>query len=396
MTKNKSKQTNKNMKGGDGYAVNVFQPIAGRPSYIRYTDNCRPIFNGSLLQNGGNKNYYYPPLIDPTVSNPDGTATPALNKIENTSGEIKGFNLKDYENFMVLDTSPNTVLNGGADGPGCGCDGTSKNPLMKWLEEKQNSKSMKGGSKNMKGGFVGTTGLEQFGAIQTLSKMLTPLGVSALASLVVLVFLHHSVKNKLKSKKAKMMGGSAGALESVLIPLGKNNLVVLAAILLLHHYSKKTIEKKKMLSGGSKKNNQTGGSITGVLTKVLAPLGVNTLGASLLLVAIRQAFVKKVNIKSMKGGFTDQLSKMVKKVRAREFQAKGLFKTLEEVFSAQMKNIQNQNKESETIVREKFDVLFNDIAPVTFSTFATKKSYKRADEIKSFIVNKNQKKNNKK
>ncbi len=248
----------------------------------------------------------------------------------------------------------------------------------------------------MKGGFVGTTGLEQFGAIQTLSKMLTPLGTSALAALIVMIFLHHSVKNKLKSKKTKMMGGFAGSLESILVPLGKNNLIVLGAILLLHHYAKKTIEKKKMFSGGSKKNNQSGGSITGVLTQVLAPLGVNTLGASLLLVAIRQAFVKKVNKnKIMKGGFTEQLTKMVKKVSAKDFQAKGLIKTIEDLFTAQMKKNTNNNKENESIVKEKFDVLFNDIAPVTFSTFATKKSYKKADELKKFIVSKNQKKINK-
>ncbi len=382
----KSKKIN-NMKGGDGYAVNVFQPIAGRPSYIRYTDNCRPIFNGSLLQNGGSS------YNDPTEPNPDGSANPMLNLIENSSGDIKGFNLKNYENFMVLNSSPSHVLNGGGDGPGCGCDGTSKNPLMNWLDQQT---SMKGGSKNMKGGFVGTTGLEQFGAIQTLSKMLTPLGTSALAALIVMIFLHHSVKNKLKSKKTKMMGGAAGSLESILLPLGKNNLVVLGAILLLHHYAKKTIEKKKMFNGGSKKNKQSGGSITGVLTQVLAPLGVNTLGASLLLVAIRQAFVKKVNkSKTMKGGFSEQLTKMVKKVSAKDFQAKGLFKTIEDLFNAQMKKNSNNNKENDSLVKQKFDVLFNDIAPVTFSTFATKKSYKKADELKKFIVAKNQKKINK-
>ncbi len=385
----KKTKNNKNMFGGDGYAVNVFQPIAGRPSYIRYTDNCKPIFNGSLLQGGGS--YYYPPVVDPTIPNPDGTATNALNRIENTSGEIKGFNINKYENFMVLNSSPGYILNGG--GPGCGCDGDSKNPLMNWLSEQKQQQSMNGGSKNMKGGFVGTSGLEQFGAIQTLAKMLTPMGVSALASLVVLVFLHHTVKNKLKNKKAKMMGGAAGALESVLIPLGKNNLVVLGAILLLHHYAKKTIQKKKMLSGGSRKNNQqSGGSITGVLNKLLMPLGVNTLGASLLLVAIRQAFVRKMNKnKSLKGGFSDVLTKMVKKVSAKEFQAKGLFKTLESLFDAQMKKNINNNKENDENVKVKFDVLFNDIAPVTFSTFATKKSYKKADELKKFIVKKNQK-----
>jgi len=87
-----------------------------------------------------------------------------------------------------------------------------------------------------------------------------PLGANALASLILLLFIHNTVKNKLKQKKAVMMGGAAGVLESVLMPLGKNNMVVLAAILLLHHYAKKKIEKSKsIMKGGKKDNKQLGG-----------------------------------------------------------------------------------------------------------------------------------------
>lgn len=367
---NKSKK----MEGGDGYAVNVFQPIAGRPSYIRYTDNCRPVFNGSLLQGGGSNNYY-PPLVDPTKPNVDGTNSPALNLIQNTNSNIKGYNFND---FNIIDTRPQS-----AGGPKCDCD-ADKNPLMEWLNTERKNQSLKEKGKQS-GGFI-STGLEPFAAIQTLSKTLMPLGANALASLILLLFIHNTVKNKLKQKKAVMMGGAVGTLESVLMPLGKNNMVVLAAILLLHHYAKKKIEKgKSIMKGGSIKKNQMGGSITSVLGKLVAPLGINTLGASVLLIALRQAFIKKVIKKGdlMKGGFESELRKNVMKVSPKQFLAKGLFKNLEELFTLKMKN----SKKTDS----KFEELFNDIAPVTFSTFATKKAYKKSYELKNFIVNKNNK-----
>ena len=48
-----NKKVIKNIKGGDGYSANPFQPIGGRMSYPRYSNNYRPVFWGELLQNGG-------------------------------------------------------------------------------------------------------------------------------------------------------------------------------------------------------------------------------------------------------------------------------------------------------------------------------------------------------
>ena len=50
---NVNNQVIKNIKGGDGYSANPFQPIGGRMSYPRYSNNYRPVFWGELLQNGG-------------------------------------------------------------------------------------------------------------------------------------------------------------------------------------------------------------------------------------------------------------------------------------------------------------------------------------------------------
>ena len=41
MSKNNKKQI-----GGDGYVVNVNESIGGQPSYPRYSNNYRPIFEG--------------------------------------------------------------------------------------------------------------------------------------------------------------------------------------------------------------------------------------------------------------------------------------------------------------------------------------------------------------
>ena len=41
-------------KGGDGYVVNVNNGIAGIPTYTRYSNNYRPIFEGELLKGGSN------------------------------------------------------------------------------------------------------------------------------------------------------------------------------------------------------------------------------------------------------------------------------------------------------------------------------------------------------
>lgn len=332
------------LSGGDGYAVNVLQPIAGRPSYIRYTDNCRPVFNGSLLQGGGSKRYAYKSSID----------------------------LDKYKDFSIIDTRPPS-----AGGPKCECE-ADKNPLLAWLNKESENVKLK--KKNIQmGGFISTTGLEPFAAIQTLSKTLMPLGAGALASLILLLFLHNTVKNKLKKKKAIMMGGAVGALESVLMPLGKNNMIVLAAILLLHHYAKRKIEKTKH------KRMSGGGSIVGVLTKLMTPLGINTSGNSVLLTTLRQAFIKRVLNKKdiMKGGFDSELKKNVSKISAKQFLAKGLFKRMEELFTLKMSDSEKTN--------EKFEELFNDIAPVAFSTFATKPTYKKAYELKKFVVGKNKK-----
>ncbi len=397
-----NKRNIKNMKGGDGYAVNVYQAIAGRPSYIRYTDNCRPVFNGPLLQGGGSGNDIQ--YSDPTTPLPGGNAPPYMGKIENSTGEVVGFNLKNYENFMVIDSTPkmnklglglglnlgNEQMKGGKrhDKHDENCECNKKDDSVFSLLKQQ-------------GGFVGE--ISQFAPIQTVAKELAPLGVPALTAMILLIFLHHYMKKRGKGKKGKMMGGFSSSLESVLAPLGKSNLLVLASILLLHHYAMMKYDKKKAMKfmkmkGGKKKNSQRGGSIMSVLENLLAPLGVNALGASLVLVGIRQSFMKKK--KGLKGGkrendkndFGDVLRNSVKELNPKQLIAGGIFRVMEKMFMKKMKMESGENRKMKNMkggVYKYFNELFEMVAPVAYSTFATQETQKKANKITKFIVDKN-------
>ena len=351
----------KNMKGGDGYAVNVMQSIAGRPSYIRYTDNCRPVFQGSLLQD------------------PKGQALGALGSMQN-GGFRESEDQKKYES--ILDSRGELVQQGGKKD--CGCDKKDDSIFALLKKSQQNKQS---------GGFVGE--LSQFAPIQAVSKILSPMGTTALTAMIVLVFLHYYMKKRGKGKKAKMMGGASGALESVLAPLGRANLLVLAGILLLHHFAMTKLKKSKslmMMKGGKKKiTKQRGGSIQSVLEQLLAPLGVNALGASIVLVGIRQAFMKK---KKMRGGskkneWMNQLSKSLKKMKAKQLVAGGVFRSMEKLFDKKMKMEMKQTEKAKMQMHQSFDELFQMVGPVTYSTFATQKTQKKADNIRNFISKKN-------
>ncbi len=397
------KKEMKNMKGGDGYAVNVGQSIAGRPSYIRYTDNCKPVFNGSLLQNGGYASQELNPSSihwnDPT----EGIDSPLLNQIQN-SENITGFNLKNYEPFMLFGDHSKEWMKGGNEhfmlfgdnskewmqgggGKDCNCD-KKEDDIFDLLKQ------------NQKGGFLEAEGLSQFKPIQAISKVLSPLGTTALTATIVLIFLHYYMKKKNKTKKAIMMGGFSASLESVLAPLGKQNLLVLASILLLHHFAMKKLDKSKTFQFMKKNKKQRGGSsITPILQNLLAPLGLNALGASVILVAIQQGFKKNVfksdkRKSSQEGGLSLHLQKLIQPLGADKFVANGVFHQLEKLFYQTIKeeeNNENKNMKNKyhQNVKKEFNELFETLGPIGFSTFANDIVMKKSEKIRETILSKN-------
>lgn len=331
MTNSKNNNNkNNNQKGGDGYSVNPNEAIGGRPSYPRYSNNYAPVFEGELLQNGGN--------CDCNCS-------------------ITG-------NTQLLKDS---LQNGGS----CGCNSKVNNNQSD--DSIFNLIKMQGGS-NVK--------LTQFDAVKEVSQFLAPLSLNSLKKLITKIFLYDlSFKNQ---KKSKQLGGYSMELQKIIAPLGKSNLLVIAGLLLLHHFAveKKQEEKKvktvKILKGGD--------PFFQSITNIIAPSGINQFGSAILLVLLKQAFgsiilnPQKVNNKNkfkmfQKGG--NPLKDLIAPLGTDAFIATGLLIVLEKMFTSKMNEIKTEDIKKKKLiggkVSKKYEELVKLVTPLSFNTFATNK-----------------------
>lgn len=327
-------------KGGDGYTINPSIAIAGMPGHTRYSNNLIPVFNGELLEDGRN--------------------------------------------------AEQTIHNGGSN------KNIKKNCECNIKSKKNKSEKTVFDLIKLQGGNITIANISQFGAIQSVSKILQPLGINNLISVVMLLFLFDlSIK---KPKKSVQTGGYVKELEKILAPLGKNNLLVLASLLLLHHFatlsknnSKETIKIKNMkdvevdrrsvlLFGGSRLTT----SITPMLSKLLAPLGVNALGTSVVLIMLYDAFIgekdkkKKDDIaksKIKKGG--NPLKNLIAPLGTNSFIATGILIILGKIFLNKVievdKNIIDEKKKIKggEISKKNYEKLINVLSPLSFNSFAT-------------------------
>jgi hypothetical protein len=260
----------KGQSGGDGYALDPGNPVAGEPGFIRYTDTCRPIFPGRLT--GGRRGRR-------------GRKQGLITNLAYFGGKQKSKN-----------KSPKSAL-------------------------KEANKSCKNCSFAVKMG-----GNMLSGAVSEVTRMLSPLGINALAGVVTLLFMDEMLrKRKITSKK--QLGGSVGDYVGLFAPLGKNNLLALASLLLLNHYVvKKNSRKHKTHKGGN--------LIMADVGKLLAPLGVNTLGASLVLLLLSRCVSKKTIKKQQKGGGSLQpLIGLIAPLGINAFVATGVLAVLGRMFS---------------------------------------------------------------
>ena len=407
------KNIKKKQNGGDGYVVNVNETIGGLPAYSRYSNNYRPIFEGDLLQNGGdgysvdmNQDIGGMPVYDRyTFKNTpvfDGDLTQnggdgySVDMDKNIGG-MPVYDRYTYKNTPVF--NGNLTQSGGdcgcgnqdpnflstismQNGGGCGCDSNKSDPSIFDLIKNQN-----GGAKKEP--------ITQFHAIREVSYVLVPLKIYSLIELIIKIFLYYLMK--LKPKKAKQLGGDVSQLQSILAPLGKNNLVVLAGLLLLHHFAVESKEQKslnkKILNGGDPFINSIG--------QILAPIGLNQLGTSVILILLQQAFTKKqTNInnlpkktvlnnkeslpKKLSGG--NQLKELIAPLGTNAFIATGLLIILEKMITSKINEVKNNKKlngGSKTSNRN-YEKLFNVIAPITFNTFAKQSFLEKMVNEKNF------------
>lgn len=369
----KNKQT-----GGDGYVINVNESIGGRPAFTRYSNNYRPVFDGELLQNGGNGYSVDVSKNDiggkPIIQGYTHYDTPILNKeaLKNIEGGCSNCNKNSNKKNKI-------------EG-GCGCSSkpTGKvDPLIFDLI-KQNG---------------GTKKITQFHAIQKVSYILIPLSLEALIMLIIKIVLN--ILSKLKPRKAKQLGGYAEQLQGILAPLGKNNLLVLAALLLLHHFAVETKEKKENNKLENKSKKISGGylSLTKTMTDILAPLGVNALGSSVILVLLQQAFFNKrgKNTETLQTG-GNPLKSLIAPLGTNAFIATGILIILQKLFINKMNEINSVDQKKKILIGGKnniiFEDLFNVLAPLTFNAFA-KESFLNKMISEKKLTNKKKNTNNK-
>jgi hypothetical protein len=362
----KNKQT-----GGDGYVINVNESIGGRPAFTRYSNNYRPIFNGELLQNGGN-GYSVDVSKDniggkPIIQGYTHYDTPILNKEA----------LKKIEGGCIK-------KNKSKGGCGCNSKPTGKvDPLIFDLI-KQNG---------------GTKKITQFHAIQKVSYILIPLSIEALIMLIIKIVLN--ILSKLKPRKAKQLGGYTEQLQGILAPLGKNNLLVLAALLLLHHFAVETKEKKENNKLENKTKKISGGylSLTKTMSDILAPLGVNALGSSVILVLLQQAFFnkKRKNTETLQSG-GNPLKSLIAPLGTNAFIATGILIILQKLFINKINEINSVDQKKKILIGGKnniiFEDLFNVLAPLTFNAFA-KESFLNKMILEKKLTNKKKNTSNK-
>ena len=334
---------NKNsQKGGDGYSVNPNEAIGGRPSFPRYSYNYAPVFEGELLQNGGDC----------------GCSSDAQ--------VFKG----------------SLLQNGGGN---CGCNSSANNHKD---DSVFNLIKMQGGN-NVK--------LTQFDAVKEVSQFLAPLSLNSLKKLVTKIFLYDlSFKNQ---KKSKQLGGYTMELQKIIAPLGKSNLLVIAGLLLLHHFA---VEKKQEEKKVSKKVIKGGDPFFQSISNIIAPSGINQFGSAILLVLLKQAFgsnmlnPQKVTNKKkfkifQKGG--NPLKDLIAPLGTDAFIATGLLIVLERMFTSKMKQIKTEDIKKKKLIggkiTKKYEELLKLVTPLSFNTFAT-------DKFLSMMASKQKQKNNKK
>ena len=258
--------------GGDGYSLMPGDPVGGQPGFMRYTDNCRPVFPGEIL--------------------PQKVGGGMISSLVSGRKRFKNRNIKDVYG----------ECNGSCD------------------------------IKIQKGGVL----LGE--AVQSLAKIIFPMGKNSLIALIVLLFTNHLVSSRKTTKK--QMGGNLTDYYKMFVLMGKNSLLALASILLIHYFVK---NKKKRI--------QKGGALLSEVSKILAPLGVDQFGTPIVLLilneAVRRSRVGKKGKKSTRGGgsgIVHPLIELIAPLGVTTFVSTGVLVILDKMFKMKRERLHGKTR----------------------------------------------------
>jgi hypothetical protein len=302
---------NKKIIGGDGYSIDPNMAIGGLPSFIRYSNNSKPVFDGNLLEGGA-------------------------------CGCIKD------------------LFQGG----GCGCNNSK---VQKGGDYKENDKYVidillqNGGGTNKK--------LTQFSAIKEVCNQLKNLEKKSLSHLSLDIVIDDLLKSK--PKKSKTFLKNMKYLQKKLLLFYKYNLKVLSSLLLLHYCAKNT-EENKSQSGGDLTMTNSLSNILAPLGINAFGASVFLLFLQKSFMEASTNIIKSRKIIKQSGG--NRLKNLIAPLGSSAFIATAILVLLERLFTNMIQEKKQKNPEKKKIygsrTQKKSDELINVLSPLSFNTFA--------------------------
>jgi hypothetical protein len=202
--------------------------------------------------------------------------------------------------------------------------------------------------------------------INQLGDLIAPLGKNELVSLIVILAVNEFGKYTFAKTSKTQKGGSIfEELINVILPMSKNDVIVLASILLLNYFN-----QNKDVNQKSKKIKHGGSNIYGEIVDLLAPLGVNAFGASIVILFLNEIFNKKQKGGSSKlgGSYVDSISELVTPLGVNAFFSVVILTLLSKLFDKASYGSKSGIKEKKSDLRKK---LSKNLSSINF----LKKSY---------------------
>ena len=240
--------------------------------------------------------------------------------------------------------------------------------------------------------------------IKQLGNLIAPLGKGALASLVVVLALNEFGKYSYAKKHKTQRGGNIfNELVRTVLPMSKNDLLALASILLLNYFNQQKHHK------GHRGKKKGGSTIYGEVVNLLAPVGVNAFGASVIILFLNDIFRKRHRHKGgmhheeehmtggmhheeehmMGGTFVQNIGQLVAPLGPNAFFSVGILTILSQIFDRKSFGVKSGVKQSVSDLRKKLKSTISGLTKTKKKVVVKKK--KAAAKKKKAVVSKKKK-----
>lgn len=349
---------NKKIVGGDGYSIDVNNSIGGLPSFARYSNNYKPVFDGELLAGGGCS------CVKNLIQGGSKKSLCKCSKMQ-TCKKCKSSKMKKGGACAAC----SKIQMGGE----CACSKMQMQTGGDYIDDEKYIIDIilqQGGKQS---------NITQFSAIKEVSNKLRTLEKKSLSKLSLDVIINELVTKN--PKKSATFNKNMKYLQKKLLSFDKNNLTILSSLLLLHHCARDS-EKKDKQSGGDS------GVISSSLSSILAPLGgVNAFGTAVFLIFLQKSFMECVNkkkdsekkgmktvkkLKKQSGG--NPLKNLIAPLGTSAFICTAILVLLERILTNVIREKKSKTLEKKKMyggrINKKINEITNILSPISFNAFA--------------------------